>query len=83
MLEAWCREWLRPKPPCAAWAERILAHNLNAEELTIMLFKCSPEELGAWARWLADQPGISYPEPNSEHAEAFPDTLGPMLNPEP
>ena len=47
MLEAWARQWLRPKPPSAAWAARILSQTLSVEECTAMLFTCSLQQLHA------------------------------------
>ena len=62
LLEAWARQWLRPKPPSAAWAARILSQTLSVEECTAMLFTCSLQQLHAWAEWLSDQSGSADPK---------------------
>ena len=54
-LLAWAREWLRPKPPNAAWAERISEQTLSIADFTRVLYTCTPDHLHAWARWLTDQ----------------------------
>ena len=55
LLLAWAREWLRPKPPNAAWAERISTQTLSIADFTLVLYTCTPDHLHAWARWLTDQ----------------------------
>lgn len=57
-LRSWAREWLRPKPPCAAWAHRILFRTLTDTEFTRVLHTCNLQQVSAWAAWLADQPDL-------------------------